>query len=65
MVLTSERAASQDKMNLGNQPMVLLCLHQTGATQTSWQPQAKLNSPDSLGSTAHAHTQHLASEYRW
>lgn len=65
MLPTSERAASQDEMNLGSQPTLLLGLYPTGATQTSWQPQAKLNSPDSLHSTARAHTQHLASEYRW
>lgn len=65
MLPTSERATSQDEMNLGSQPTLLFCLHPKGATQTSWQPQAKLNSPDSLRSTAHVHTQHLASEYRW
>lgn len=65
MVPTSERAVPQDEMNLRNQLTLLLCFCQTGATQTGWQPQAKLNSPDSLRSTAHAHTQHLASEYKW
>lgn len=57
MVLSSERAASQNELGKS--------LHQSGATQISQQPQAEPNLPGSPRSTAHARTQHLASEYRW
>jgi hypothetical protein len=54
---------------LGNWSAILLALHQiwtTGLCRWLWgEVAACMTSPDSLHSTAHVHTQHLASGYRW